>query len=134
MSASNFLIEQSFASQVLTGKIYSENKCVLTASNFAASPQIRTLLTGRSNKTSNKKPKSGGDHKGNHFCLVHGNKSNHTSDQCYTLKRMAEGAKGSSDGKSKSRNKTWTKKASDSTDKTKKEMNTLVKQAIAKGA
>jgi hypothetical protein len=89
----------------------------------------------------NSKSKSGKDNdnrkkspEGSFYCKIHGADHGHNTDECYTLKNMLEKQKG--DGKFK--NKTWTKKESNSVQKkgkgkahkaaVQKEINMLIKK------
>ena len=67
------------------------------------------------------------------FCLLHGNCS-HTTNDCHALKEQAKRLKTSNGDKSKNKygNKTWTKKADDSSKQSQKELNALVKKHLKK--
>ena len=82
---------------------------------------------GSSKKQSNGKP-------GGKYCMLHG-KGSHTTEECHTLKEQAKKMKSDSSdssGKKKFGNKTWTRKADDSTNISKKELAAFVKKAVAK--
>ena len=70
------------------------------------------------------------------FCLLHGY-GNHDSDACEGLKRMVKRQKEDSgdktDKKKGSPNKSWKRKANDSTAKNKKDLAAFVKKAVADG-
>jgi hypothetical protein len=85
-------------------------------------------------KNGNKKSKndSSSDEK---YCHFHG-KGNHSSNDCKTLKAMAESAKKNSSNKFRSnkngnsKNKTWSKKAEDAKENTKKDLAAFIKKQI----
>ena len=66
---------------------------------------------------------------GTKHCLLHGDNNSHTTEECHKLKAEANRLKG--DGNSK--NKTWTKKAQDYKDKTRKDLAVIVAKAVKKG-
>ena len=66
---------------------------------------------------------------GQKYCLLHGNNSSHSTEECHKLKVEANRLKGD-DGK---KNNTWTKKAQDHKDKTRRDLNAIVQKAIKKG-
>ena len=88
-----------------------------------------------SKSSSNKKKKSSystdksASKSGTKHCLLHGDNSSHTTEECHKLKAEATRLKGDSDFK----NKTWTKKAQDHKDKTRKDLAAIVQKAIKKG-
>ena len=65
--------------------------------------------------------------------MLHGNCS-HSTNECNTLKEQAKKLKtGSSGSNKKFGNKTWTRKANDSTSSNKKELAAFISKAVAKG-
>ena len=81
-----------------------------------------------------KKVEGKGGHK---TCLIHG-KCGHSTDECHKMQREAKRLKGddstsNNDKKKSYGNKTWTRKSEESKSATTKELNALVKKAIAKG-
>ena len=73
----------------------------------------------------------------NQYCMLHG-QGNHSTEECNALKAEAKKLKGKknsgSNNKSKSSGKKdWTKKADDSKKKATKELNVLIKEAVAAG-
>ena len=74
---------------------------------------------------------------GKKYCLVHG-QGNHSSDECFKLKEEAKRLKGdrssSKDGsKSKSHNKTWSKKSAESAALSKQELAALITKQVKEG-
>jgi hypothetical protein len=72
------------------------------------------------------------------YCSHHGNNTTHTTEECKVLQSKRFKGEGSSNykgnsGKKPYNNKTWTKNADDSKRDSKKELNAIVKKAIAKG-
>ena len=87
---------------------------------------------GKENKSSSsKKSKSNSsyDRGGKKHCMLHGDNNTHNTAECLKLKAEAARLKG--DGASK--NNTWTKKAQDHKDKTRRDLNAIVQKAIKKG-
>ena len=87
---------------------------------------------GNNNNGKSKKAKTKGNG-GNKHCLVHG-KCSHTSDECEVLKKRAEeykSNKGNSGGGFS--NKTWTRKADESTKSSKKDLAAFIKKAVSQG-
>ena len=87
----------------------------------------------KSNSSNNKKKSSGGGGSSK-FCILHG-KGGHDTDNCRTMQSQAKKLKsgGSGGGYSGgSKNKTWSRKASDDTNKSKKEFNSFVKKMVQK--
>ena len=74
------------------------------------------------------KPKAEGD-PGNKYCIRHGWNNTHTTEECKTLKKLADADKAKAGG---SKNKTWKRPKDDSTSKddTKKEVQAFVKEAF----
>ena len=91
----------------------------------------------RNQSSGNNKKKSKTSGKGK-FCLLHG-PNTHPTDECKVLKAKADDLKdGSSSSNNKKKggkfgNKTWTKKAEESTSKDKKELAAFIKKAVAQG-
>ena len=91
--------------------------------------------TNRSSGNNKKKSKTSGKGK---YCLLHG-PNTHPTDECKVLKAKAEDLKGGSSSSNNKKkggkfgNKTWTKKAEESTNKDKKELAAFIKKAVAQG-
>ena len=85
------------------------------------------------NSKSKKKPRS---NEGSKYCLYHGN-GGHTSNECDVLKKMSTNLKGSKSsgngGNAKFGNKTWTRKADDSTKSSKKDLAAFIKKKVSQG-
>jgi hypothetical protein len=91
---------------------------------------------------SNKKPaakewKAQGNNKDwkNKYCSLHG-KGSHSTDECHTIQnKRLKGDRNQNQGFQKKAygNKTWSKNADDGKRESKKELNAIVKKAIAKG-
>jgi hypothetical protein len=106
-------------------------------------PQMRDKKPSAVSNSNGKKPASK-DWKaqgktGTKNCMLHGNGS-HTTEECKTLQAQTKRLKGDrspdaqgSSGKKAYGNKTWTKKADDGKRDSRKELNAIVKKAIAKG-
>ena len=87
---------------------------------------------GNNKKDSSKKKSNGKS--GSKYCMLHG-KGGHSTDECHTLKEQTKKMKsGSSDSSDKKKfgNKTWTRKATDATSASKKELAAFVKKTVAK--
>ena len=70
---------------------------------------------------------------GSKYCLVHG-RCSHSSDECDVLKKRAEEYKsGKGDSKGRFGNKTWSRKASESTKSSQKDLAAFIKKAVASG-
>ena len=99
-------------------------------------PQSKPAAKKDNNSKKNSKDwKSTDKSKRKGYCLIHGD-CGHNTDECHKMQQEAKRIKTSHSGDSKPGgygNKTWKKKAGDSSDKTKKEMNALIKAAVAKG-
>ena len=71
---------------------------------------------------------------GTAYCLIHG-KGSHSSDECKVLqeqaKKLKEGGTGQSRGKFG--NKTWSRKATESSQSSKKDLAAFIKKQVAKG-
>ena len=79
-----------------------------------------------------KKAKTKGQH-GTKWCMVHG-KGSHTSDECEVIKkRVADYKSGKTNSGGRFQNKTWTRKADESTKSSKKDLAAFIKTAVAKG-
>ena len=61
------------------------------------------------------------------YCLIHGH-GGHSSDECHKLQAAAKKFKSGDNSSGNYSNKTWTKKASDSSKKDQKELNALIKK------
>lgn len=85
-----------------------------------------------SNNSSQKKSSSGGAKKGTGtmFCHIHGKNSNHSTDQCRTIKGMKK--KGENFSSEKKGNKTWTRKAENAKFKSnqKKDLAALMRKTV----
>ena len=67
------------------------------------------------------------------YCLVHG-RGSHTSDECEVLKKRAEEYKsGKPSTGGRFGNKTWSRKADESTKSSKKDLAAFIKKAVASG-
>ena len=87
--------------------------------------------TSNSNGKS-KKAKTKGGH-GSKFCLVHG-KCSHSSDECEVLKKRVEDYKsGKNSSGGRFGNKTWSRKAEESTKSSKKDLAAFIKKAVSTG-
>ena len=88
----------------------------------------KTNNSAKKGKGVTSKPKSEGS-EGNQFCLLHKWNPTHSTDECKTLKKLAEAQKAKSSG---SKNKTWKRPKDDSPSKddTKKEVQAFVKEAF----
>lgn len=98
-----------------------------TAEDFDGTKVDHSQQKGSSN---NKKKKSSSSGKQSKYCMLHGNGS-HSTDECHTLKEQAKKMKsGDSSGSSgkKFGNKTWSRKAQDSTSSSKKELAAFIKK------
>ena len=59
------------------------------------------------------------------YCLKHGKNTMHDSNECHVMKKLADSL-----DKSKSKNKTWTKKAKKETTDSKKELATFIAKKV----
>ena len=107
-----------------------------SAEEFSATKD--TLFTKESNaskKTAStkksKKPKASGKTTGEEYCLVHG-WGGHSSDDCKKLQAEAKKLKGGSSD-TKSKNKTWSNKASDEKDKASKDLASFISSKVNQG-
>ena len=80
----------------------------------------------KSDKKVSKDKTSSGKKKPTHFCKHHGPNWSHDTEDCKVLKGEKSGGGGYS-------NKTWTRKASEERNKSKKELATLIAKAVNKG-
>lgn len=88
---------------------------------------------GKSNNNNNNSKKKGNSSKEGKWCMLHG-KGSHTTDECNTLKEQTKKLKGNHEKSGKSYgNKTWSRKASESTSSSKKELAAFIKKSIADG-
>ena len=94
---------------------------------------------GEAKKGNSKKAmKKNNNTSGQKFCLLHGNNNTHTTDECNMLKAQAKKLKGDTGRnvgkvKGKGKNKTWTNKSKDKTDKSKGKLTAFVKKAVKDG-
>ena len=100
-----------------------------------AAEQISTPVKnqGGSNqkKGSPNKKSSGKGSSGEHYCIHHGKNSTHSTNDCRTLQQQSKKLKGSnSSGDYK--NKTWSRKAEQSKDKSKKELAAFMRKTVRK--
>jgi hypothetical protein len=86
----------------------------------------------KSKKDSSSKKKSGGHKKsdGEYYCLHHGKNNTHDTNDCNTLKSHSKKLKSGNESSGKSQNKTWSRKAEQSKDKTRKDLAALMKQMV----
>jgi len=102
--------------------------------DFDAPTQQGQKSKGKGKQSTKPKQSGGGDK----YCLIHG-KGGHSSDECHKLQAEAKKLKSShggsklSDKSGKFTNKTWTRKADETNDKSKKDLAAFVKKAISKG-
>jgi hypothetical protein len=71
--------------------------------------------------------------KQNLYCMLHG-EGGHKTEDCYQLQKEAKRVKmGKSDNSSKSKNKTWTRKAAESSKESKKDLAAFIRKEVKKG-
>ena len=89
--------------------------------------------SGSNNNNDKKKKNSSSSNKGK-YCLLHG-KGGHSTEECHHMKDQAKKMKNSSSsGEKKSYgNKTWSRKANDATNSSKKELAAFIKKSIKEG-
>ena len=86
-----------------------------------------------SSSNKNKKAKTKGGSPGSKYCMVHG-RCSHSSEECDVLKKRAEEYKsGKTDTKGRFGNKTWSRKANESTKSSQKDLAAFIKKAVAHG-
>ena len=86
-----------------------------------------------SSPNKNKKAKTKGGSPGSKYCMVHG-RCSHSSEECDVLKKRAEEYKsGKTDTKGRFGNKTWSRKANESTKSSQKDLAAFIKKAVAHG-
>lgn len=96
----------------------------------------KTKTVNNNNKKDTKKGSNNNNNKNDgskeFYCEVHGKNPNHNTSNCNQIKRLKAEAAGnkkkSFSGKSK--NKTWTRKAQEETEKSKKDLATFIKKAV----
>ena len=90
----------------------------------------------KTSTNSNKKKKSSDG--GSKTCLIHG-AGTHSSNECKVLQALAKDSKkdgnpsGGNKGKGKFGNKTWSRKANEAKEESKKDLAAFIKKAVAKG-
>ena len=94
----------------------------------------KVVANGKKNNNNNKK-KNGNNNNtsgdGEHYCMMHGKNSTHSTADCNTLKaqvKKIKGNNGGSNGNGKSKNKTWKNDSKKDTDDSKKELAALTKK------
>ena len=104
-----------------------------TAAEDEGFEEVKPAASKSSKKAKNDSKSSGGSKStgGSKFCHYHGNNPTHDSNNCRTLKKMAESAKKSSGGGGgESKNKSWNRKAQEGKDKAKKDLASFVRKTI----
>ena len=101
------------------------------ANEHEAADDTKTVsASNKSNKKSRKDKGGSKSSSGLKFCHYHGENPTHDSNNCRTLKKMAESTKsGKSSG---GKNKTWNRKAQENQDKTKKDLAAFIQKTIRK--
>lgn len=107
--------------------------------DFCERLEVAEAVTGKPNgngKASKDQKKSGsskGKSSGKKYCHLHGEGS-HDSNECKVLQAQAKKLKASEGGKSdgKFKNKSWTRKADEQRNKSKKELQAFMKKAVKK--
>ena len=104
----------------------------MEASEEVFQPTNKNGKASGNNKGSSKKKSSGGQHKsgGQYYCLHHGKNTSHDTNDCQTLKNSSKKMKSGDDNKGKHANKTWSRKAEQSKDKSKKELAALMRKTV----
>jgi hypothetical protein len=98
----------------------------------------KVVANGKKNNNNNKK-KNGNNNNtsgdGEHYCMMHGKNSTHSTADCNTLKAQVKkikgnngGSNGNGNGNGKSKNKTWKNDSKKDTDDSKKELAALTKK------
>jgi hypothetical protein len=98
------------------------------AERIDGKPNPKGKANGNDSKKSSTNKKKRRNEDADYYCSYHGSNSTHNTDKCKVLKNMISEAKGKDSSKSK--NKSWSRKASDAKDKSKKELNALVREMI----
>jgi hypothetical protein len=98
------------------------------AERIDGKPNPKGKANGNDSKKSSTNKKKRRNEDADYYCSYHGSNSTHNTDKCKVLKNMISEAKGKDSSKSK--NKSWSRKASDAKDKSKKELNALVREMV----
>ena len=104
-----------------------------TAAEDDGYEQVKPAAVSKSSKKARSDSKSSSNYKssgGSKYCAYHGNNPTHDSNNCRTLKKLADSAKKSSGGGGDSKNKTWSRKAQDGKDRAKKDLASFVRKTI----
>ena len=104
----------------------------MEASEEVFQPTNKNGKASGNDKGSSKKKSSGGHHKsgGQYYCLHHGKNTSHDTNDCQTLKNPSKKMKSGDDNKGKHANKTWSRKAEQSKEKSKKELAALMRKTV----
>jgi hypothetical protein len=119
------------------GEIVDFMERIENAEEHDSDPKTKTVNNNNNKKDAKKG--SGNNNKGkgssnSYYCAIHKNNPTHDAENCNQIKRLRkenENKSTSSGGKSK--NKSWTRKAQEETDKSKKELATYIKKAVNEG-
>jgi len=103
--------------------------------DFDADKKVVKVNNQKTNNNKKKNTSTGTG--GSKYCMLHGNCS-HGTEECNTLKAEAKKLKGNSYGNNnssngRSKNKTWTKKGQQESEKSQKELAAFVKKSVKQG-
>ena len=102
--------------------------------DFDADKKVVKVNNQKTNNNKKKNTSTGSG--GSKYCMLHGNCS-HSTEECNTLKAEAKKLKGNSYGNNssngRSKNKTWTKKGQQESEKSQKELAAFVKKSVKQG-
>ena len=86
---------------------------------------------GGNSKDSSKKKSSGGrKSEGQYYCLHHGKNGSHDTNDCQTLQKQSKKLKSGDEHTGKHGNKTWSRKAEQNKEKSKKELAALMRKTV----
>ena len=86
---------------------------------------------GGNSKDSSKKKSSGGrKSEGQYYCLHHGKNTSHNTNDCQTLQKQSKKLKSGDESTGKHGNKTWSRKAEQNKEKSKKELAALMRKTV----
>ena len=102
--------------------------------DFDNDKDTKQVAKGKSNGKSGKKShNSNGKQK--FYCMYHGDNTSHNTENCHKMKQEAKRLKGESNGNQsygKSKNKTWSRKAEEAKDASKKDLAVFIRKEAKK--
>jgi hypothetical protein len=103
----------------------SETDFEKASTNSSTNTKSSKKLSNKKSKKSNKTYDNSSNKENSFYCLKHGKNATHGTDDCHVMKKLATSLE-----QSKSKNKTWTKKAKKETTDSKKELAAFIAKKV----